>query len=449
MLRITKSHRGLLWLYTGKFGSAAVGLLAIPLMIRILGSAEFGRMSLVLSLQALVVMLDWGTSTLLVRRSARTGATYASAQAQHDVLRKIQWFLCCSHAALLLLGLPVLFWAGVPLTMAELAAAFFLFMASALLNLSHTALIVREAHVWTGLSQLIGTILRFSVAVGLLWVNSSVLFAVCGMALVTGVNLLLNQWRLSLVVNESQNVGHRQNHAPAPTFINYWLIVQSVFSALAIHFDKTLVGLFASTQDVALFFLATSLAMLPITFFAFPMVQYHQSKLLSLAEQGASTLSTQFKQCLAGVSAVTLLSSAGIALLAEPISQLWLGTSAVEQYTALAQMLRPMALAAGIGALGFLPNLVLLFHERYPLQCMTHVVLTSLYLLLVTWVSQTNRPADLAWTFVVYHLLSTTWLWIVACREQSAFAAVLKSSLRSAWLWIWVFAVAWLSYLVI
>ena len=444
MLNSLLLKRDLLWLYFGKFGAALVALLAIPIFTRLMGSEEFGRFSLILSLQALVIMLDWGTSTLLVRQSAFVDDSNIARQTQ--IFRSAQKLIAISHAGLLVVLLPLLLASGLPVSRMEATAMFLLFLMVALLNLSHTALVIRNLYAWAGMSQIVGTASRFGLALLSVYVGASLLQAVGIMAAIAMVNVLLNQWKIQKAISGSTSDNKRSESLKEVELTNRWLVVQSVFSALAIHFDKSLVALFSTPSDTATFYLATSLAILPITFFVFPIVQFCQSKIMSLARSESPSLDHYLMQytkfaCIIGAGAALLM-----ALFAEPISALWIGGSNVAQHEALAQLLRPMVLAAGFGALGFLPNIVLTFHERYAFQCYTHIVLTSAYLLSIVLLVDSQLLKNLSWAFAAYHVICTCWIWLACVKLNSNLSRAAAASLRSNWMLLWLPVLAWLAY---
>jgi O-antigen/teichoic acid export membrane protein len=91
--------------------SIAVGLLCVPLFIRILGAEAFGLVGLFLTLQGLVAIFDLGVAATLNRELARLDATGAPAAEQRDLvftLQAIYWPIALAIGAAIVLFAPLI-----------------------------------------------------------------------------------------------------------------------------------------------------------------------------------------------------------------------------------------------------------------------------------------------------------------------------------------------------
>jgi O-antigen/teichoic acid export membrane protein len=74
----------------GTFWSIAVGLLCVPLFIRLLGAEAFGLVGVFLTLQGVFAVLDLGIGATLNREIARLDATDAGGEEQRDLVFTLQ-----------------------------------------------------------------------------------------------------------------------------------------------------------------------------------------------------------------------------------------------------------------------------------------------------------------------------------------------------------------------
>ena len=74
--------------FAGNFWTAAAMLLCIPIYVRFLGIAAYGLVGFYISLQAVIVLLDAGMSTVFNREMARRGSD--STQTLRDLLRTLE-----------------------------------------------------------------------------------------------------------------------------------------------------------------------------------------------------------------------------------------------------------------------------------------------------------------------------------------------------------------------
>lgn len=81
--------------FLGKFWTAAVSLVFIPIYIRFIGIESYGLVGFYATLSAMIGVFDLGLSTTLNREMARLSALPESAQEMRDLLKTLQAVYCC------------------------------------------------------------------------------------------------------------------------------------------------------------------------------------------------------------------------------------------------------------------------------------------------------------------------------------------------------------------
>jgi O-antigen/teichoic acid export membrane protein len=97
--------------FIGQAWIALIGVLFLPVYIRLLGMEAYGLIGVYISLQALLFMLDLGLSSTLNRELARYGRTSAEADSAHDLVRTLEWAfwpLCAVVVLLMVFASPLI-----------------------------------------------------------------------------------------------------------------------------------------------------------------------------------------------------------------------------------------------------------------------------------------------------------------------------------------------------
>lgn len=79
--------------YAGQIWMALIGVIFVPLYIRVLGMEAFGLVGLMLSIQALSMLLDLGMGGMLNRELARRAHNAEAARTQGDLVRTFEWLI--------------------------------------------------------------------------------------------------------------------------------------------------------------------------------------------------------------------------------------------------------------------------------------------------------------------------------------------------------------------
>src|ERR1044071_1343940 len=96
---------------SGTAWSAALGVLCVPLYIKLMGAEAFGLVGLFVTLQSIFVVLDLGISATLCREVARLAAEGDDARQQRDLvftLQAVYWLIALTVGATVFLLAPLI-----------------------------------------------------------------------------------------------------------------------------------------------------------------------------------------------------------------------------------------------------------------------------------------------------------------------------------------------------
>lgn len=426
-------------LFISKAGGVLVALLFMPMFYRALGAQQFGVVAVILSLQALLVMLDLGMSTMVGREVAVHGT---GAEQPAKMWRNAEVVLSVFYLGLLLCaGI----WGGLSapanLSGYSTAAIALLFWAMVLQNLGQTVLLGAKAYQAASVIQLLGALIRAAATIiALQQLAATIPVFIAAQLLTTLLQLWFTRWVCTRTLTA---------HLPASFRIQYDflgckellkqgkpLLVFGLAGAAVMQLDKPIIAAFISAQEVASYFLAVTFCMTPIAVLAGPVSQYFHPKLLSFTSQKKSKEARLVLAKFVFVLVLTTtLPSLGLWFYREFWIGLWLGndlgTHQVVQYVAV---LLPGVV---IGALGYIPFAMLTAQQDYHFQARLSVSMTIVTLLLVGYFAAHHDIYAICWLYVAYHTTSTTASWLRATRlEKTSLYARESLLLAIKWLLI-------------
>jgi len=411
---------GLILLYSSRLAGVLVSLLFLPLYARLLGQHGFGLAALVLTAQALFVMLDLGMAGLLTRDIASQPlATEARVRWRRAEQLLNLAFVCMmpmAWLAALVQGWPV------GLTLAVTA----LLWTVTLQNLAQTAMVARGDVPSAALIQGVGVLARAGLTALVLWALQASLEAfVLSQLLGALAHLAINRWW-----------GRRCLPVPAEgavePLLQLWcrglpLFMVAVSGAAVLHLDKLLIGVWMSPATITTYFLATTFSLTPISILAAPLAQYFQPRIMSAhaaGDQAAVGRGTQ--QLMFGLLAAVVLPSAALWAGREPLIRIWLQNPALAHQVAdLAAWLLP---AAATGAVGNVPLILLNAQGDFAFQARTAALLSVLTLTAVAGAAAHGQLVTVCSVYLAYYVLLTSSLWWRAWRQS----AVAEPARRSA-----------------
>lgn len=405
----------MLMLYAGKTSSLFVAFIFLPFYSRVLGPEQFGIVAVILSLQALLVMMDLGVSTLVGREVAVASMAGTSciklirtAELNLSVFYGVIFIgaLCASSLGLMasvgglvVLGAVLLFWILV------------------LQNLYYSSLIASRDYAVGSLVQIVGVIVRACVTAYVLSFHSASLEAFVFTQLAFGA---IHCWvaRHFFMRKESKK-GSVQSLFP--TFSDAMALIReggplvlfSAAGAAVTQLDKPIISMFVSAASVAPYYLASLLCMTPISVLASPINQYFQPIIIREAAKGFSQSAKKLTgRFVCSVFFVTALPTLVLWWFRVPIIDIWMGKNASNDV--LASYVEILLPGLAIGALGFVPYSLLVFAKDFRFQAILSTSLTLITLSLVTLAAMKHDVKAICFVYSFYHAFSTVASWVRA-----------------------------------
>ena len=404
MIRL-RGLTSLLLLYAGRAGTAIVGLLVLPWLHEVLGTAAFGAVAIILSVQALVVMLDLGLAVTAGREASSmlAGSTWQLRPLVHHVDRVIISAYGCLGLLAVLVS-PLIGLGPLPMVMLVLGLA-----AITHQNVSLTIMIGRRSYWFASISQFSGILLRHSVALGCLYIFSPTvdvfIYAQTGVAV---THALVGRAAVMALAGVKGDGDERPHDRISPA-----LAVVGIAGACALQLDKPITGLFAGPAATAPYYLAGVLALVPISFLAGPVAQFFQpAVMLALAEDRRRDVMLGLRQLTTVLCLATVGPGAVLLVGADPITRLWLGADPLQPL--VATYLQVLIIGGVIGSVGLIPSMLLIARRDYRFLAINSVILTTLLLGSVAAGAAANTILGVCYFYTAYHVLATVTLWIRA-----------------------------------
>lgn len=407
----------MLMLYAGRSSSLLVAFVFLPLYSRMLGASQFGSIAVILSFQALLVMMDLGMSTLLGREVSVSNNDRSTLV---KLLRSAELSLSGFYGILIFCALGLKFSIlSLAISWSAIVAVVLLFWLLVLQNLYYSMLIADRKYTLGSALQVVGVTLRGIVTTLALYVFSATL----DMFIYTQLAVTVLHWWISrslVMKNFSANEPAVAKDA-WPTLLDAFnltkaggaLVLFSAAGAAVTQLDKPVISMFISAASVAPYYLASLLCMAPISILAGPVSQYFQPLVLRAA---ASSVSTDARKIIArfslSVFLVTALPTFILWWFRDPIIELWVGPNANNELisTYLAILLPGVA----IGAFGFIPYSLLIYAKDFRFQATMSALLTVVTLATTVLAASREDIKAICYVYSAYHASSTILSWLRA-----------------------------------
>lgn len=417
-MRLRSSVIGnMLMLYAGKTSSLVVAFVFLPLYNRLLGPEQFGIVAVILSLQALLVMMDLGVSTLVGREIAVASTSGGSCL---KLIRTAELSLSIFYAALLFVALLASnfgLFSGVGWLV--ILGVVLLFWMLVLQNLYYSSLIASRDYTVGSLVQVIGVIVRACATAYVLSFYSASLQAFIFTQLAFGaihwwVSRIFCMKKISkMETSESLKQWPKFSDAIALTRAGSALVLFSAAGAAVTQLDKPIISMFVSAASVAPYYLASLLCMTPISILASPVSQYFQPILLREAAKGFSKSAQQLTgRFVYSVFFVTALPTLVLWWFRVPIIDIWVGGSGSND--ALSRYVEILLPGLAVGALGFVPYSLLVLAKDFRFQAILSACMTLITLSLVTIAAMKQNVEAICFIYSSYHASSTVASWVRA-----------------------------------
>ena len=414
------SSRGLVSvavLYGGKLSGILVTLLFLPIYGKSLSPADFGILGVILSIQTLLITLDFGLSTVTTREIA--GGARVEPGGLGIVQRAeagVSTLYAIATAVVALVALLTDF-PGTSALVAIVSIALFLLLV--LNNLYYTAIIASGSYVAASGIQIVANVLRAGTSAAVLVFISPTLEAfVITQFLGALAQVIVSRASCKSVIREELSYEGRDTAEVIREGLRLIsngraLALTSVAAAAVMQLDKPIIAFLTGPEAVAPYFLAMTFCLTPATILAAPLNQYFQPAILasSVDKPGSETERIARHFALALI-ALTLVPSAVLWVLKMPLITLWLGELAiVPRVIELTAVLLP---GLAVGALGYLPMTLLLIRRDYRFQARLSVSLAALTLACVYYAASINSLLAACYVYVAFHVTSTALMWLRA-----------------------------------
>jgi len=429
----------LCFLYASKSGGFVVGFLLLPLFNRLLGSDLFGVVALILTLQAFVMLVDFGMSTVVGRDLAVAGATPFQ---RYMTWRAAEWVISLIYAALILpLSIAIWAWGGT-FTQVDALGCLVLFWALTLQNIGQNALVARHRFVDAASLQAVGVLARYGLsAIALAWIAPTLSCFIVVQAIVSVAQMLATRWRCVITLRptptdcirgvERERADSLLRTGMALLRTGRPLILLGLSGAAVMQLDKVIVSGVMSPRDLAPYFLAATFCLVPISVLAAPVAQFCQPRIVqAISSDDPASARRALFQFNWLICVCALLPAAVIWALREPLIALWLHDS--NDVTLVTQYSAVILPGVGLGALGYVPYAVLVAREDYQFQARFSFIITTLTLSATLAAAIQGSLLAICVIYALYHNVMTIGFWWRSVQLDAGGSGVAAAGARQA-----------------
>ena len=400
-------------LYASKTGAILVGVLILPQFNRLLGADQFGLVALILTFQSLLMVLDLGMSTMVGRDIAALDKNAAYALRTWRIAETV---ICILYATLTPIAMAAWGLLEHSLTLPQLLGIMLLFWALTMQNIGQSALLARHHFIDAGCLQLLGVLVRgLATWLALLTIEATLSVFIASQALCALLQLGATQLRCRqrLAAQDDTPVNRPSLLRDCLSFAlkGRSLMLFGLAGAAVMQLDKVLISGLISPAALAPYFLASLLCLTPLSVLAGPVAQFFQPRLIrALAFDDTEGISRTLKQFVTTMVPLTLLPTATLWLLREPLIALWL--SDPDQAQVVARYTGILLPGIALGALGFIPYVILVGRQDYGFQARMSAMMTVATLTAVFVCAMMESVEAICWVYAVYHAMSTLLSWV-------------------------------------
>jgi O-antigen/teichoic acid export membrane protein len=403
-------------LYAGKVSGVLVTLLFIPLYSRELGATQFGIIAVILSMQALLITLDFGLATQVGRELADSN-TSANGHLQmilNAEVALVTLYLALFAAAFAALDMGLLGQTHTDIVLLTLV----LFGLMVLQNLYYSAILARRAYSAASMIQLLGNLCRAAATAAMLVAYSATVqvFVVTQMV-VALFHAGITRWYCFRQLAQDAELQGRMKRPQIEWMQSVALIRQgkslvlfSIAGAAVMQLDKPIILYYMSAASVAPYYLAMSVCMVPISILASPVAQYFQPQMINAIAGDDSKYTLRVMQWFTVIIVTaTLLPSCIVWLNRDLLIDLWLGTS--KNNLEVSNFVGILLPGVVLGAIGFLPYTLLLAKRDYKYQGYASSLMSGLTLTGAAIAASLNAIEWVCLIYAMYHAASTLVSW--------------------------------------
>jgi O-antigen/teichoic acid export membrane protein len=408
-------------LYAGKTSGVLVAFVFLPLYSRLLGPEQFGVVAVILSLQALLLMMDLGMSTLASRdiavaqtdptavvrliNTAETSLTafYALILVAASMAKALGAFQSTSWD--LVIGTVLLFWLVV------------------VQNLYYSATLATQDFKTATVIQVAGALSRAVLSWYLLdQYEKTISTFVWAQVFVAFIHALLG--RQYLIWKQKPNSVARLKKLQITAKDCFALLtrgksilISGVAGAAAMQLDKPILSVFMPPSDIAPYFLATVLSATPVAILAGPIVQFFQPRILfNISTDNEAAYLKNLRYFFGAILSFVIVPVVFLFIYCREIVGLWLGVAG--QIELVSNYSRILLIGYGIASLGYLPYLIVIARQEFAFHAKLSTLITILVLAATALFASIGNIVFVCASYVVYFLIATLGLtWHVKMRS--------------------------------
>lgn len=406
-------------LYASKSGALIVGVFILPWYQRLLGADSFGAVAMVLSLQAFLLMLDLGTSTLVGRDVAATD----DSQAHQATWHAAELLLHIFYAGLLVVALIANTLCGAPLPTIQIVLCIIFFWSLTVHNVGQSALLAKRRYASSGCIQISGVLGRAAVSLAALTYIKADLTTFFVAQAATGVaQMIVTSWICRKALGPASPLLDRSAILRRTKELAYRgkpLVLFGLSGAAVLQLDKAIIPVFISPAALTPYFLASALCLTPISVLAGPINQFFFPSIIgSISKGDTAQASAQLQKLVFAICVAVAIPSAVLWLGREPIVNIWLHHQPIAfDVIRYVEILLP---GIALGALGYVPYNILVAHQDYRAHAGLSLAMTTATLLATALGAAWGSVMAVCWIYAGYHSMSAAVTWFRAHQLEPA-----------------------------
>lgn len=397
-------------LYASKSGSVIVGVFVLPWYQRLLGPDAFGLVALILSLQAFLLMLDLGTSTLV----GRDVAIKKNVQDHLPTWRAAVSLLHIVYSGLLILAISVNVFFDATLPTLQVVLCTVLFWALTVQNVGQSALLAKRKYAVAGSIQVVGVLGRAAITIfALTNISAELETFLLAQAFTAVAQMIVTSWfcrqalaqenpTFDIKTLHSQIVCIARRGAP--------LVLFGLSGAAVLQLDKVIIPMFVTPAALTPYFLASALCLTPISVLAGPVNQYFFPGIIeSINSRDVEQTLKRLKRLIFVICTVVAIPSLLLWLGRESIVNMWLHHQPIS--SEVVQYVKILLPGIALGALGYVPYNILIAHEDYRTHSFLSAGLTTITLVSTALAAAFASILVVCWIYACYHILAVVLTW--------------------------------------
>ncbi len=400
----------IIFLYGGKSGGVIVGLFVVPLYYKLLGPDIFGVIAIILSVQSFLMMMDFGTSTIVSRDISASKNMMQS----YLTIKSANIIISISYFVILIISLFINSIIKSTITEYTIFLSVILFWSLTVQNVALSALLATRRYVVSGITQVAGVLGRAAITLGALtWIESKVDIFLLAQASTAVVHMAASSWICRQAFNPNLlPVSMKMLRTLVLEIAERGrpLIVFGLAGAAVMQLDKLIIPIFVSAAALTPYYLASTLCITPISVLAGPINQYFFPSIIqSINNENSNHTLDLLKRQILAICLVVAIPSFILWFWREPIVNIWLHQQPIaSDVVGYLEILLP---ALALGALGYVPYNIIIAHEDYRAHSVLSACMTVITLTATTLAAALGSMLAICWIYAGYHSLSVIFTW--------------------------------------